>query len=158
PVLRLAGPLAERRGHAVAEEQDLALLARLPPGGPLLPGPLALLLRLDPPLARRLHAPLEHLRLGLLDVAQAQPVCRERRDLALELADPAELLGRIVGGGAGLGPEAHPDHLLEDHLVLARRADPVVQLLARGRAGPRTDRVSHGHPRRKKRRRNAAAR
>src|SRR5262249_30213539 len=101
---------------AFAQVEDLFFLALAPGLGPLaaLAQPALLVLL---PLAARLLHPL--LAVGLLDrlgVLEAHPLGRQRDPKALQLAPPADLLGRVPAGPrrraarspAGSSPRGRP--------------------------------------------------
>src|SRR5208337_4114810 len=104
--------------------------------------------RLGPPelgllatLHGRAFALLVHLLEGLLGIGPARLLLVKIRDFAVQLAGALDqILGRRRLAFAAL-PEAQPDHLFQDDLVLRAFADAVVQLLANVAAYERTSRL-----------------
>src|SRR5262249_46999404 len=71
----------------------------------------------------------------------------QRREPSAELAHAANLVGRIARH-RGVRPKAEPDHLVDDHLVLATASDSLVELFAvagRASGGHRNRCVADGY-------------
>src|SRR5262249_56729046 len=79
-----------------------------------------------------LHPLLAQLALRRLDVPELDLPGHEPLKLFLKLLDPLDLLASVLRPAHLRGPEAEPDHLLQDDLLLGAFLDPVVKLLACG--------------------------
>src|SRR5262249_54932249 len=112
--------------------RDLRLLPPSPRLGPLLPLAEPPQLRLLPALARLLHPLLAQLALRRLDVPELDLPGHEPLEFFPKLLDPLDLLARVLRPAHLRGPEAEPDHLLQDDLLLGAFLDPLVKLLACG--------------------------